>query len=475
MRFNEINGISWIILLFLMENINNNFLVPKFKYFIMKNLTLIILVFLVLIGNVNAQQEKGIIGANNWLLNWTDFKPNQKEYGEPTQILAGSITKNTKLFKRDVYLLLGDVFVKDSVTLTIEPGTVILGDFDSKASLTIAKNAKIIADGLETDPIIFTSNKTVKRAGDWGGLIILGEAPTNKFGNGSVANFYSKLDPSNYTSTNFGGQLTNNTSGILRYVRIEYAGKRTKNGGYFNGLLLAGVGNKTVLENIMISYSAGNSFGIWGGAANLNKMISYKSNANDYEFIYGAQHQLNNSLAIRSPYISSTDGARCLYISSYKNKQEVDFTKKGTKVIASNLTLVNDSSDLSADIEKGLVKEAIFVNENASLDINKSVISGFNPAVLFSERIIINQTNLEKIKFSNMYFNNCNGNIFIEYNSNNEDLENWYGDSAFFNVYSKSSNSETFIDYDNEKKPDFRLIINKIKASQNQVASEKME
>tara|TARA_R110002111_G_scaffold26293_2_gene57025 strand:- start:1277 stop:2602 length:1326 start_codon:yes stop_codon:yes gene_type:complete len=441
----------------------------------MKNLTLLILVFLLLIGNVNAQQEKGIIGANNWLHNWTDFKPNQKEYGEPTQILAGNITKNTKLFKRDVYLLLGNVFVKDSVTLTIEPGTVILGDFDSKASLTIAKGAKIIADGLETDPIIFTSNKTVKRAGDWGGLIILGDAPSNKFGNGSVANFYSKLDPSNYANTNFGGQITDNNSGVLRYVRIEYAGKRTKKGGYFNGLLLAGVGNKTVLENIMISYSAGNSFGIWGGAANLNKMVSFKSNANDYEFTYGAQYQLNNSLAIRSPYISSSDGARCLYVASYENKEDVDFTKKGTKVIASNLTLVSDSNNLNADIEKGLVKEAVFINENASLEMNQSVISGFNPAVLLAERIVINQTNLEKIKFSNMYFNNCNGNIFTEYNSNNEDLENWYGDSAFYNVYSKSSNSETFIDSNNDKKPDFRLRINKIKASQTQVASEKID
>lgn len=438
----------------------------------MKTFKHTIWIFLFLIGNVYAQQEKGIIGTNNWLYNWTEFKPSAQDYGEPTQILAGNITEDTKLTKREVYLLLGSVFVKDSVTLSIEPGTVILGDFDSKASLTISRGAKIIADGLETDPIIFTSNRTVKRAGDWGGLILLGDAPTNKFGNGSVANYYSQIEPSNYSSTNFGGENPNSNSGVLKYVRIEYAGKRIKNVGYFNGLLLASVGCETVLENVMVSYSAGNSYEIWGGEVKLNKAVSYRSNGNDFKFNYGSQSILNNSIAIRSPYVSSSDGARCLQIASYNKKEEVDFSKKGTQVVAKNLTMINNSEDLKVDIEKGLVKEAVYVSENASLDMNKSVISGFNPAVLFEEKIIINQENLEKIKFTDMYFNNCNGNIFVEYNSNNEDLENWYGNSAFYNVYSKSSNKETFIDLNNEKRPDFRLRINKIKASQTHYASE---
>ena len=95
------------------------------------------------------------------------------------------------------------------------------------------------------------------------------------------------------------------------------------------------------------------------------------------------------------------------------------------------------------------------------------MISGFNPAVIFESTIGINQENLEKIQFSEMYFNNCKGNIFVENNSNNDDLENWYGNTAFFNVYSKSSNSETFIDLNNPRRPDYRLKINKIIATNN--------
>ncbi len=431
----------------------------------MKNFTQILCVFLLVAGNIFGQQEKGIIGTDNWLHNWTEFKPKSVDHGEPTQILAGNITEDTKLSKRYVYLLSGSVFVTDSTTLTIEPGTVIIGDYATKGSLTISKGAKIIADGLETDPIIFTSNRSVKRAGDWGGLIILGDAPITKFGSGSVASYYTQLNATIYKNSNYGGENPASNSGILRYVRIEYAGKRIKNAGYFNGLLLASVGNETVLENIMVSHCAGNSFEVLGGEVNLNKAVSYKSNSNDFKFNYGAQCNLSNSLAIRSPYVSNSSGARCLQINSYDNKEEVDFTKKGTLVVAKNITLITDSDDLKSDINQGLVKEAVYVGHNASLEMVKSVISGFNPAVLFEDKIRVNQENLEKIKFTDMYFNNCNGNIFVENNMNNEDLENWYGNTAFFNVYSKSNNSETFIDLKNKRRPDYRLRINKIIAS----------
>src|SRR5690606_5810280 len=217
----------------------------------MKNFTQVACLFL-LMGNMFAQQEKGIIGTNNWLNNWTEFRPSQVDYGEPTQILTGNITKDTKLTKRNTYLVLGSVFVTDSTTLTIEPGTVIIGDFKTNASLTIPKGSKIIADGMETDPIVFTSNRSVKKEGDWGGIFILGDAPINKYGNGSTLNY--GLRPTSFEHISYGGTNATSNSGILRYVRIEYAGKRTKDFGYFNGLTLAGVGNQTIIENVMVSY-----------------------------------------------------------------------------------------------------------------------------------------------------------------------------------------------------------------------------
>lgn len=425
----------------------------------MKNLTQIILIFLLGVFDINAQQEKGITGSNNWLNNWTEFKPNKADYGEANQILAGNITVNTKLYKKNIYVLQGSVFVTKNATLTIEPGTLIIGDYESTGSLIITKGATLIADGLETDPIVFTSNRSTRKAGDWGGIIILGDAPTNKFGASAV---YFGLDTS---LTSYGGVNSNSNSGILRFVRIEFAGKKVKGVGNFNALLLAGVGNKTILENIMVSHSAGDSFGILGGDLNLNKLISYKSSGNDYKFNFGTQCRIDNSLAIRSSYLSGSTGSRCLDVASYDKKDEVDFTKKQTSVTATNLTLVNNSENLTADIQSGLVKEAVYVADNSKFELKRSVISGFNPAVLLDKKIVINDENLKKIKFQEMYFNFCKGNIFTEFNSDNEDLESWYGSSAFFNVYSRSNNKETFIDFLNEKKPDFRLKIAKITAS----------
>ncbi|GGD28011.1 hypothetical protein EYD46_15935 [Hyunsoonleella pacifica] len=430
----------------------------------MKNITQIILVFLITLS-CYAQQEKGIVGENNWLNNWTQFKSNKIDYGEPTQILAGTISENETLKKGEIYLLLGSVFVAPNITLTIEPGSVILGDYKTNGSLTISKGAKILAEGKSTDPIIFTSNRSVKRAGDWGGLILLGDAPINRYGSGSVASFYPNLSPADYANTNYGGDEILGSSGILRYVRVEYAGKRISQDKYFNGLLLASVGAATEIDHVMISNSGEDGFEVWGGNVSLSNTVSYKSKGTDFKFNYGTASIISNSLAIRSPYVSNGSGDRCLEVLSYYKKEEIDFEKSKTTIEATNLTFLNSSKDLEADIKMNLVHEAIYVGVDAELNMSKSVISGFNPAVVLDENIHVNQNNLEKIGLKEMYFNNCNGNIFVENNANNDDLENWYGNRAFFNVYSKSNNTETFIAADNYKRPDYRLRINKIIAS----------
>ncbi|OEK07804.1 hypothetical protein A8C32_15060 [Flavivirga aquatica] len=434
----------------------------------MKEITKIIGLLMLMFGTVSAQQ-RGIEG-DNWLNNWTQFNPKTVDYGESSHILTGNITEDTKLLKKNVYQLLGDVFVTNNAKLSIEPGTVIMADAETRASLTITKGAKIVAEGLLTDPIVFTSNKSYKKAGDWRGIILLGDAPTNKLGNtSSISSFYSNMKPENYENTNFGGSNPKSNSGILKYVRIEYAGavKKVKNPDASNAILLAGIGNETIINNVMVSYSAGNSFNVIGGEVNLEKIVSFKSAGTDYKFNYGAQCNLSNGLAIRSPYTSNGVDSRCMKVVSYDKKGDVDFSKKGTAIIANNVTFLTDTETLDSDIKLGLVKESIYIGENTLFEIGKSVISGFSPAVLLNENILINGENLAKLQFSKMYFNNCNGNIFRDYNSNNEDLENWYGNDAFFNVYSKSEHSEIFVDIKNRKKPDYRLRINEIVAMNN--------
>ncbi len=426
----------------------------------MKKITLIICLLMTGVL-VNAQQEKGIIGYSNWLDNWTEFKPQKTDSKDANQILAGNITENTKLLKRNVYILQGNVYVTNNAVLTIEPGTVIIGDAVSKGTLVITKGAQIMAVGQETDPIIFTSNQSMKKAGDWGGVVILGDAPINKFGN--VGSYSMDLDP---VLTVYGGNNPAANSGVLKYVRIEFAGKKVKGVDTFNALTIAGVGNKTILENIMVSYSGGDSFAFYGGDVNASQLVSYKSINDDFKFTQGIQCRLFNSLALRSSYLSSNkDGSRCMEVKTYEKKNETDFTKKATFVTATNLTMLNDSENIKADIQSGLIKEAIYVAENSSLEMKRTVISGFNPAVLIDSKTEINDANLKKIRFEEMFFNQCSGNIFTENKADNADLENWYGNSVFFNVYSQTDNKETFVDILNTKRPDYRLQLGKITAS----------
>ncbi|MXO04854.1 hypothetical protein [Flavobacterium sp. HBTb2-11-1] len=425
----------------------------------MKKITLTICLLLAVAAN--AQQEKGIIGYANWLDNWTEFKPQKTESKDANQILAGNITENTKLMKKNVYILHGNVYVTNNSVLTIDPGTVIIGDAATKGTLIITKGSKIMAEGQETDPIIFTSNASMKKAGDWGGLVILGDAPINKFG--SVGSYNMDLDPA---LTVYGGNNVASSSGILKYVRIEFAGRKVKGADAFNGLTVAGAGNKTVLENIMVSFSGGDSFAFYGGDVNASQLVSYKSINDDFKITQGAQCRLFNSLAVRSSYLSSNkDGSRCLEVKAYEKKNETDFTKKSTFVSASNLTLLNDSENIKADVQSGLVKEAVYVGENTTLELKRSVVSGFNPAVLLDSKTEVNADNLKKIKFEEMFFNQCTGNIFTENNTDNSDLENWYGNSIFANVYSQTDNKETFVDIYNGKRPDYRLQLGKITAS----------
>jgi hypothetical protein len=108
------------------------------------------------------------------------------------------------------------VYVKSGATLTIQPGTIIKGDKATKGTLIVEPGAKIIADGTAQKPIVFTSAqaKGSRNSGDWGGIIVLGKATTNKA--------TPTIEGEN--TTTYGGSDDADNSGTLRYVRIEFAG-----------------------------------------------------------------------------------------------------------------------------------------------------------------------------------------------------------------------------------------------------------
>ena len=406
-----------------------------------------------------SQQEKGIIGSNNWLTGWSAFKPNKFDYSETTKILIGKISSNFTLTNANVYLLQGKVYVTNNAVLTIEPGTVIRGDFESSGTLIMTKGTKLIAEGTNNNPIVFTSNKPIgeRKPGDWGGIVMIGDAPINSFG--GTSNLDLDLDVE-YRA--YGGANIKNDAGILKNVRIEFAGKAAEGFPNFNGLTLAGIGSTTKIDFVQVSYSINNSFYVLGGGMNLNNLVSYKCKLDDFEFTQGTQCNLSNSIAIRNAFlVSNITGSRCMEISSFIKKENTDFSKKLTNVIASNITLVNESDDGTGN--SGLIREAIKINNNASFTLKNSVISGFSPAVIFNSLIEIKDENLRNIGMLGVFINNCKGNIMTELGGVfNDDLEAYYSNPNFNNLTAQSPAIEVFLEHKNEKTPDYRLKINKI-------------
>ncbi|PAM96614.1 hypothetical protein B4N84_01235 [Flavobacterium sp. IR1] len=395
--------------------------------------------------------KKGITGNTNWLNNWTNFKPASTEYSEATNIIAGTIDKDTKLQKRFVYQLVGVVYVTNNATLTIEPGTVIRGDDKTCGTLVITNGAKIMAEGLETDPIVFTSNKETadRKPGDWGGIVILGKAPINALGGLQTLPF--NFEP---LLNHYGGQDAEDNSGILKYIRIEFAGRKLSAAKELNGLSLAAVGRKTVLNNIQISFSNDDSFECYGGDLNMSNLISFRTTDDDFDFTQGAQINISNSIAIRHPFSSDVSGSRCFEVDSYDKIQNTDMTKKMTTITASNISLVNLEEN-----NQGLVRESVHVRENTFFSLTNSVVSGFSPFVVIEGNIEANSANLSKFTFKNLIVNNCSDGITSESSSMNTTIQNFFNNGNGIE-YTKFKNLELFTLPNIKTNPDFRMNVN---------------
>jgi hypothetical protein len=210
-------------------------------------------------------------------------------YIEGTVPVTGTITVSTTWTANKRYLLNDFVGVSNSATLTIEPGTVIYGA-GTRATLFIQRGAKINADGTARRPIIFTSAQRVgsRAQKDWGSLVLLGGAPINVTGGSAVLEGL----PSEAAYT-FGGTNAADSSGVLRYVRLEFGGFEIATNQEINGLTLGGVGNGTVIDYVEVLHNKDDAFEWFGGTVNAKHLlgIAFADDGLDFDFGYGGSVQ----------------------------------------------------------------------------------------------------------------------------------------------------------------------------------------
>ena len=251
------------------------------------------------------------------------------------ETLTGTISTDKRLTSDRIWILKGYTYVTAGATLTIEPGTIIKSDISDKGALIIERGAKIIAAGTAAKPIVFTSGKAAgaRTPGDWGGIILLGKAPsnlTNPTIEGGVGRQYGGTDPED-------------NSGIMSYVRIEYAGIAAQPNSEINGLTCGGVGRKTQLDHIQVIFGNDDAFEFFGGTVNAKYLVAVGTADDDFDFDNGFSGTVQYAVALRYPKLADPlDASNTIECDNDANAT-VAFTPR-TRPVLSNLTLIGPNA-----------------------------------------------------------------------------------------------------------------------------------
>jgi peroxiredoxin family protein len=277
-----------------------------------------------------------------WTDTWTNWDPKHATYPSATDTVRGNITANTTWTSNKTYCLSGLVYVQNGVTLTIQPGTVILGDYATpNSSLVITKGGKLNAIGTVDSPIVFTSGKdTATRAkGDWGGIILLGRASLNR--SGGVNNIEGIATS---TATEFGGGASpndNDNSGTLKYVRIEFGGYIFATDKEINGLTMGAVGRGTTIDYVQCSYINDDAFEWFGGTVNCSHLVAFKCLDDNFDTDNGFSGSVQFALGVRDSLISDQSS------SSTSEGFESDNDACGTSNAPKTSALFSNITDIS--------------------------------------------------------------------------------------------------------------------------------
>ncbi|MGQ8364898.1 hypothetical protein [Glaciecola sp. 1036] len=246
----------------------------------------------------------GAVGADDWRQGWAfgfggaTIEVVQSQSGCPsgtttipsvdgstnTCQISGRITSNLRLTAGNHYALDGAVFVggdnENSATLTVDPGVVVYGA-SGNDYLVVSRGSRIVADGTSSNPITFTSRDHVANgveaglangaAGQWGGMILLGNAPSTKCPtDGSACSL--QVEGAQEGAV-FGGTDTEDNSGTLRYVRVMHGGFEIAPDNELNGITFGGVGSGTLIEYLQVHKNADDGVEFFGGNVNAKYLV----------------------------------------------------------------------------------------------------------------------------------------------------------------------------------------------------------
>ncbi|MFC4263256.1 hypothetical protein ACFOWM_10230 [Ferruginibacter yonginensis] len=305
-----------------------------------------------------------------------------------TITLQGRINADTILRKENTYILKGLVYMVGNHTMTIQPGTVIKGAFSGSdvAALTITRGSKIVARGSATEPIVFTTSSPNPQSGDWGGIIICGKAGINASFNGVQGLYQVEGGVDNANGDGLAGSgdavaptpVDTDSSGVLSYVRIEYAGYAFQPDKEINSLTLAAVGSKTVIDHVETLYAKDDAFEWFGGSVNCKYLIAAKTQDDDFDTDNGYNGKVQFGLVIRDSVIADISTSEAF--ESDNNASGTTATPQ-TSAVFCNITAIGPRATLN-NVGSTLFRAGAQIRRNSTISILNSVIMGWPQGVL---------------------------------------------------------------------------------------------
>lgn len=301
----------------------------------------------------------------------------------PTSTLvnvSGDLTGTVNWTANNQYLIQGTVTVAG--VLNIEAGTIIKGEKASKGTLVILRGGRINAIGTANNPIVFTSNQPAgqRAAGDWGGVIICGNAPVNQNPLPVVEGGITyQGQPVQYGRLAGDAALNaDDNSGTMRYCRIEFSGIPLTPNNETNGLTLCAVGRGTTLEYIQVSFSGDDSYEWFGGTVNAKWLVAYRGLDDDFDTDFGFSGNVQFGLGIRDPQISDQSGSNGF---ESDNDAQGSTNTPQTSAIFSNMTIIGpgtpDGFNIAANFNYGA-----HLRRNTAQRIFNSLLCGYRWGVV---------------------------------------------------------------------------------------------
>lgn len=257
----------------------------------MKNtITIAAAAFLAIFMVSCAEDDTSDIIINSTITNNTTNNSGAETPTAETIYLSGTYVEDLTLDAENEYILNGALVMSEGTTLTIAAGTTINAlAAGSDIYVAIAQGAKIYAVGTVSNPIVFTSDAAAPKAGDWGGLILLGKAPINSVSGGDLTS------TSEIGALPYGGSIVADNSGTLKYVRVEYSGGKADGQSENNGFSFYGVGNGTTVSYIQMFEGLDDGVEFFGGTVNVDYLSVINAQDDSIDWTEGFSGNITNA------------------------------------------------------------------------------------------------------------------------------------------------------------------------------------